>query len=127
MEELLNQANSKYSFFGTISQITGLIGGGISVFVLLSSLENIGFSTAYAVGGLGSSAAIGAIGTTANQSKRQAELLKLLVQSTNSASELPNKWNAYYLHRMLLADLKYGAINNIYFQELFFLLVIESQ
>ena len=97
MEELLNQANSKDSFFGTISQITALIGGGISVFVLLSSLENIGFSTAYAVGGLGSSAAIGAIGTTANQSKRQAELLKLLVQSTNSASELPNKWNAYYL------------------------------
>ena len=89
MEELINQANSKDSFFGTICQITALLGGGISILVLLTSLENIGSGTAYAVGGLGSSAAIGAIGTTANQSKRQAELLKLLVQSTNSASELP--------------------------------------
>jgi len=89
MEELINQANSKDSFFGTICQITAFLGGGISVLVFLTSLGNIGLGTAYAVGGLGSSAAIGAIGTTANQSKRQAELLKLLVQSTNSASELP--------------------------------------
>ena len=89
MEELLNKANSKDSFFGNLCQITALLGGGISIFVLLTSLENIGFGTAYSVGGLGSSAAIGAIGTTANQSKRQAELLKLLVQSTNSASALP--------------------------------------
>ena len=89
MEELLNQANSKDSFFGTICQITAFLGAGVSVLAFITSLGNIGFGTAYAIGGLGSSAAIGAIGTTANQSKRQAELLKLLVQSTNSASELP--------------------------------------
>ena len=89
MEELINQANSKDSFFGTICQITAFLGAGVSVLAFITSLGNIGFGTAYAIGGLGSSAAIGAIGTTANQSKRQAELLKLLVQSTNSASELP--------------------------------------
>ena len=65
-----------------------MLGGGISILVLLASLENIGFEKAHAVGGLGSSAAIGAIGITANQSMRQAEFLKLLVYSTNTASEL---------------------------------------
>jgi len=34
---------------------------------------------------------LGALGTSANNSKRSAGLLKLLVQSTNSASELPEK------------------------------------
>ena len=44
-------------------------------------------------GGLGGSIGIGAVGSTANNSKRSAALLKLLVQSTNSASELPEKKN----------------------------------
>ena len=40
-------------------------------------------------GGLDALIGIDALGSTANNSKRSASLLKLLVQSTNSASELP--------------------------------------
>ena len=85
MEELLNKANSKNSFFGSICQIIAILGGGISVIVFLINLENIRFSTTYAFGGLGISGAIGAIGTTANQSKRQTELLNIFVRANNSA------------------------------------------
>ena len=87
MEELLNKANSKDSFCGTICQIIAFLGGGISVLVFLINLENIMFSTAYAFGGLWISGAIGAVGTTANQSKRQTELLNIFVRANNSAYE----------------------------------------
>ena len=90
MEELIEKADSTESVWGNLCFFTAFIGIGISGLVISLSfgdpqLRGIGAG----FGGLGGSIGIGAVGSTANNSKRSAALLKLLVQSTNSASELP--------------------------------------
>ena len=96
MEELIEKADSADSAWGNLCFLTAFIGIGISISGLVIAfsftdpqLRGIGAG----FGGLGGSIGIGAVGSTANNSKRSAALLKLLVQSTNSASELPEKKN----------------------------------
>ena len=94
MEELIEKADSADSAWGNLCFLPAFIGIGISGLVIAFSftdpqLRGIGAG----FGGLGGSIGIGAVGSTANNSKRSAALLKLLVQSTNSASELPEKKN----------------------------------
>ena len=92
MEELIEKADSADSAWGNLCFLTAFIGIGISGLAILLSLTDPqlrGLGAGF--GGLGGSIGIGAVGSTANNSKRSAALLKLLVQSTNSASELPEK------------------------------------
>ena len=90
MEELLQKADSKLSVFGSICQIFGLLGGASSLVAFFFSIETLSYEAAASIGAFGGSALIGAIGTSAQQSKKQSEFLKLIVQTQNSASELPN-------------------------------------
>ena len=90
MEELIQNADSSKSFMGEACFITSFLGIFVSIIAIAfsftdSQLRGIGAG----FGGLGGSIGIGAVGSTANNSKRSAALLKLLVQSSNSASELP--------------------------------------
>ena len=92
MEELIKNADSSKSLMGEACLITSFIGIFMSVIAITISFNNFqikALSTSF--GGLVGSIGLGALGTSANNSKRSAELLKLLVQSTNSASGLPEK------------------------------------
>ena len=92
MEELIKKADSTKSFMGEACFITAFLGIGLSGIVILISFGDPKLrGIDVGVGGLAGSIGIGALGTIANNSRRSAELLKLLVQSTNSASELPVK------------------------------------
>ena len=69
-----------------------LLGIGISGLVIAFSFTDPQLrGTGAGFGGLGGTIGIGAVGSNANNLKRSAALLKLLVQSTNRASELPEK------------------------------------
>ena len=90
MEELIQNADSSKSFMGEACFITSFLGIFVSVIAIAFSFTDSqpkGLGAGF--GGLGGSIGLGALGTSANNSKRSAELLKLLVQSTNSASKLP--------------------------------------
>ena len=95
-QEQLNQsfkaAESEHSFFGSICRIFGLIGVAVSIFLLYEALKSFnkhqsGYLLLISLAPAGSvaatSAALGALGTTAKQSKIQSNYLKILLENSS--------------------------------------------
>ena len=94
MEELIKKAENAKSLSGETCKWIGCfvatIGALIVVWPELNVPENEArFGGFFAC--IGGGAAIAALGSNSTSNKRTAELTALLVRSTNSASELPNK------------------------------------
>ena len=93
MEEQINSAKQTLSWSGLgckILSIIGITGTLIYAIGLISKDvdKNIYFWSILGTS-LGSSASIGALGSIADSSKKNKALTALLVESTNSASQLP--------------------------------------
>ena len=100
-QEQLNQsfkaAESEHSFFGSICRIFGLIGVAVSIFLLYEALKAFnkhqsGYLLLISLAPAGSvaatSAALGALGTTAKQSKLQSYYLKTFLENSTVKSEV---------------------------------------
>ena len=100
-EEQLNQslraARHEHSFFGSICRIFGLIGVAVSIFLLYEALKtfdnhrnrNLLLISLVPAGSVAaSSAALGALGTTAKQSKVQSYYLKTLLENSTVKSQV---------------------------------------
>ena len=93
MEERIKEAKyiTSYSGMGCkIFSFVGILGTLIYVIILSfgNSNKNIYFWSLAATS-LGSSISVGAIGSIAESAKRTSSLTSLIVESTNSASQLP--------------------------------------
>ncbi len=93
MEEQIKKAKSTISWTGLGCKIFSVIGiiGTLIYMTALSSKEfkkNIFFWSTLGTA-IGSSISIGALGSIAESSKKNQALTALLVESTNSASQLP--------------------------------------
>ena len=96
-QEQLNQstkaAQYEHSFFGSICRIFGFIGVAVSIFLLYEAFKAFnnhqnGYLLLISLAPAGSvaatSAALGALGTTAKQSKVQSYYLKTLLENSTS-------------------------------------------
>ena len=93
MEEKIKEAKETISKIGLACKIVsslGLLGTLIYAISLISgdSNKNI-YLWSIAAATIGSSASIGALGSIADSSKKSKALIALIVESTNSASQLP--------------------------------------
>ena len=93
MEEQIKEAKETFSLSAIsckIVSIIGIIGTLIYAigFITKDLNKNIYFWAIFGTS-LGSSASIGALGSIADSSKKNKALTALLVESTNSASQLP--------------------------------------
>tara|TARA_B100000886_G_scaffold318149_1_gene257955 strand:- start:331 stop:555 length:225 start_codon:yes stop_codon:yes gene_type:complete len=74
MEELIEKADSADSAWGNLCFLTAFIGIGISLVIAFSFTDPQLRGISAGFGGLGGSIGIGAVGSTANNSKRSAAL-----------------------------------------------------
>lgn len=104
MEELIKEAISKRTSFGNFSQILAYCIGLISIVFIFTSFNKNNKENYLLISAIGLStcATLGSIGTFTNETKKTTSLLKLLVESTNSASPLPE--NKEYEYSDLLED-----------------------
>ena len=88
--ESLKDAENVYSFFGSICRIFGVIGVAVSIFLGYEALKAFSnhkdsnlllFSLTPAGSVAATSAALGALGTTAKQSKIQSNYLKIHLEN----------------------------------------------
>ena len=89
--ESIKDAENRYSFFGSICRIFGLIGVAVSIFLGYEALKafsnhedgNLLLISLTPAGSVAAtSAALGALGTTAKQSKIQSNYLKILLENS---------------------------------------------
>ena len=93
MEDKIKEAKSTKSFIGLICKLISILGFLLTIIysiILFNEKDNkniyfLGISTI----AFCSSASLGALGSIADSSKKNRALTALLVESTNSASQIP--------------------------------------
>ena len=92
MEEQIKAAKETRSWSGISCKVIasiGLLGTLIYAFGVISKDSNKSLYLAIIATSLSTSASLGALGSIAESSKKNKALTELLVESTNSASQLP--------------------------------------
>ena len=92
LNQCIKDAENGYSFFGSVCRIFGVIGVTVSIFLGFEALKAFSnhkegnlllISLTPAASVAVTSAALGALGTTAKQSKIQSNYLKILLENSS--------------------------------------------